>query len=189
MAVRGMTASFAARLSADVYAVVHLLEVELDSGTYYLTDAYTSMAWNGNTYTALGHFLQFDKVEESAQIQVNDTTIQLSAVDRAYLAAFLGENYINRAARIYLAMLDTSFALVVDPIKVLEGRLDNPTCVDDPDAGTSTLSVRVINQWSDYERITGRRTNHAIQTSYFPTDKGFNNVSTADAVVLWGRAG
>lgn len=185
---RGMTVAFAARLAADVSVVCHLLEVDLDSGTQYITDAYRPIDWLGNTYQALGHFLQFDKIEETAQLQVNDTTIQLSAVDRAYLATFLSENYINRRARIYLALLDASFALVVDPVKVLEGRLDNPVCNDDPDASTSTLSVRVINQWTDWERTTGRRTNQSLQAYYFPGDLGFNNVSTADHKVTWGRA-
>lgn len=185
---RGMTVAYAARLAADVSVVCHLLEVELDSGTQYITDAYRPLTWLGNTYQALGHFLEFDKIEETSALQVNDTTIQLSSVDRAYLAAFLGENYINRRARIYLALLDASFALVVDPIKVLEGRLDNPVCTDDPDAGTSTLSVRVVNQWSDWERLTGRRTNQAIQSFYFPGDLGMNNVSTADQKVTWGRS-
>lgn len=188
MTARGMTVAFASRLSADVYCVVHLLEVGLDSGTIYLTDAYTPLTWNGNTYLALGHFLQFDQVEETTQLQVNDTTVQLSCVDRAYLAAFLSENYINRPASIYLALLDANYAIVVDPIKVLQGRLDNPTCSDDPDQSTSTLAVRVVNQWTDYERITGRRTNNALQNYYFPGDLGFNNVSTADATILWGRA-
>lgn len=184
---RGMTVAFETGIASAVQAVLHLLEIRLDSGTYYLTDGYRPITWNGNTYDALGHFLQFDRIEETAQLQVNDSTISLCAVDRAYLAAFLTENYINRRARIYLALLDSSSQLVVDPVLMLDGRLDNPTCADDPDAGTSTLSVKVINQWSDYERITGRRTANALQQYWFPGDLGFNNVADASNTILWGR--
>ena len=184
---RSLTNTVKTELAKDSLTPIHLLEIVLDSGTIYLTDAYKPLSWSAHTYTALGHLLQFDRVEETAVMQVNNTTIVLSGVDQTMYALFLGEHYVNRKAAIYLGFLDSTGALLVDPVKILDGRLDEPFIDEDPDSGTATVGVRVINQWSDYERINGRQANHNSQKHLFSDDKGFVHAHKVEQPITWGR--
>lgn len=184
---RSLTLAVKTQLGGDSITPVHLLDVMLDSGAVYLTDAYKPLVFGGNTYTALGHLIQFDRIEETAQMQVNSTTIILGGVDQTMYALFLGERYVNRKAAIWLGFLNSTGALVVDPVKVLDGRLDEPFIDEDPDAGTATLGARIINQWSDYERINGRQANHNSQKHLFSTDKGLVHAHKVEKPITWGR--
>lgn len=187
MAGRSITVANQIELTHNRLRPIHLLEMQLDSGTVFVTDAYREIVWNTNTYQALGHFLQFDGIEETAAMQVNDTVITLSGVDQTMYALFLTEHYVNRIAVVYLGLIDSTDALIVDPFKMLQGRMDAPFIDEDPDAGSATLGVRVINQWSDYERINGRRTNHNSQASIFSTDKGMLHAHKVEEPITWGR--
>ena len=184
---RSLTLAVKTQLGADSITPVHLLDLELDSGSVHYTDAYHPLTFNGDTYTALGHLLQFDRVEETAAMQVNTTTVMLSGVDQTSYALLLGEQYVNRKAGIWLGFLTAAGALIVDPVKVLDGRLDDPFIDEDPDAGTATIGARIINQWSDYERINGRQANHNSQKHVFSTDKGFVHAHKVEKPITWGR--
>lgn len=184
---RTLTAAFAAAIAEDVVRLAHLTKFEMDSGDALLTDFYKPIVYDSETYTAFGHHLGFDAVEESAKLIVNDTQVILSNVDQLYLSLFLNENYINRKATIWLAALGEDDALIADPLKLIEGRLDDPVSNEDPDSGTSTLSVRIINQWSDYERISGRVANDANQQLLFPGDDGLKYAHQVLSPITWGR--
>lgn len=184
---RSLTNAVKTQLGQDFITPVHLLDVFMDSGDVHLTDAYKPLVFGGETYTALGHMLQFDRVAETAAMQVNTTSVVLTGVDQTMYALFLGEQYVNRKAAIWLGFLDSAGALVVDPVKILDGRLDDPFIDEDPDSGTATLGARIINQWSDYERINGRQANHNSQKHLFSTDKGFVHAHKVEKPITWGR--
>jgi len=186
---RTITTAVKVELAADRLHLVHLVEIHLSTTSYYLTDAYKLIAWNGNDYLALGHFLQFDGIEETGNIQVNDTVVSLSGVDQTLISAFLTEDYINRSAKIYLAALDpTTQALEVDPVLMIDGLMDNPVVDDDPDSGKSLIALTIVNHWADARRVNGRRTNHETQQIFFPGDKGFEFASELQKELIWGKA-
>lgn len=228
---RTITSAVLQRLMNDQLSVFHLLELHLSSTSYYLTDAYRTVNWNGNDYTALGHLLQFDGIEETSTVQVNDTAVSLSGVDQTIIAAFLSEDYINRQAKIFLGLFEdlyaegdpvstdrilqedlTSFVLqedgsskvqqetgvivppsesstqiVVDPILMIDGLMDNPFVDDDPDSGKSIIGVTIVNHWADARRVNGRISNHETQQIYFPGDKGFQFASELQKELTWGK--
>ena len=187
MSGRGMTTAMKNAISGDSIVGGHLLEVILDSQTHYLTDLFNDVDWNGNTYIALGHFLQFDKIDETSDVRVNDVTVTLSGVDQSFISIFLQNDYVNRRARIYFAAWNGS-SLVTDPVMLIDGLMDQPVIADNPETGLSTVAVRVSNQWADFDRITGRRTNHDLQQIYFPGDKGFEFASQQYRQLTWGRS-
>lgn len=165
----------------------HLLVAEFSSTTYYLTDAWSSITWDGHTYTALGHFLSFSDIEETSSVQVSSITIQLSGIDQTVVYSVLAENYIDRTVKIYKGFLDDSSAVIVDPILIFEGRMDSPIIQENPDDGTCVVSVSATNTWVDFERLAGRHTNHEEQQLFYPGDKGFEYASEFNKEVLWGR--
>lgn len=184
---RGVDASMLSALQAQQVQVAHLVDVELDSGTIYVTDAWRPITYASNTYSALGHFLGIDAIDETTQLRVNDATLSLSGVDQSWVSSVLSEQVVNRRIKVRWVVLDASWAVVGTPLLVLDGRMDDPVIEEDPDSGQSTVAVRAVNIWSDFERTNGRRTNAGSQSRDFPADKGFQYVHQAGRAVVWGR--
>ena len=54
----------------------------------------------------------------------------------------------------------------------------------------SMLKVSVSSHWADFDRVSGRRTNHNEQQRYLSsgeTDKGFEFASSTVKDIKWGR--
>ena len=187
MADRGSTAAFQTEIVKAANRPVHLVEVHLDSGVTYMSDSYKSITHDGNEYLGLGHFLGFSDIEEAAEVIVSSMTISLSGVDQVWISNLLQNDYIDRTIKIYTAFLDASQALVVDPVLIFEGRMDQPVIEENPDHGTSVIAVSATNAWVDFQRKTGRHTNHEEQQIHFAGDKGFEFASEIVKDVVWGK--
>lgn len=184
---RGSTAAFQAEIVKAANRPVHLFEVHLDSGVVYANDGYRAITYNSNEYLPLAHFIGFSDIEEAAEVIVSSMTLSLSGVDQTWISSLLSENYIDRTIKIYLAFLDDTQALVSDPVLVFEGRMDQPVINDNPVDGNSMISVSATNAWVDFQRKTGRHTNHEEQQIHFPGDKGFEFASEIVKDVVWGK--
>lgn len=187
MANRGSTSAFRTEIVKDQSHPLHLIEVYLDSATYYVTDNFRDITYSSNTYTALGFFLNFDTIEESAAISASKITLGLSGVDQQYTNLFLTEHYIDRRVVIRKAFINTSNALVADPVVIFDGRMDNPVITEDTDSGLATVAVTVSNQFVDFEKTPGRYTNHENQQLYYPGDRGFIYASQIIKDIVWGQ--
>ena len=187
MTDRGATTAVKTELAKSQNQPVHLMQVMFSTTPVYITDAWRDISWGGNTYTALGHLLGFSNIEETADLNVSSITAQLSGVDQSLISAVLGERYIDRVLRIYKAFLNDNMAVIANPILLFEGRMDAPVIEENPDDGTCTVSVQANNIWVDFERTSGRHTNHEEQQHYFPGDKGFEYVSELTKEIIWGR--
>jgi len=184
---RGSSASFQAEIIKEQNQPVHLLSIAFDSGTVYMNDGYKSITYDGDEYLGVGHFLAFSDIEETADLAVASLNIALSGIDRTYISYYLTEDYIDREVKIHLAFLDTNQALVADPVLIFDGRMNAPSLNENPESGESTLTVNVSNAWVDFERRSGRHTNHEEQQIYFSGDKGFEFASQIVADIKWGR--
>ena len=184
---RSSTSAFQTEVAKLQNRPIHLVEVYFDDETVYMTDAFKDISYNSNTYTAVGHFMGFSDIEEAAEVIVSSVTLSLGGVDQVWVSRVLNKAYIDRTVKIYTAFLDDALALVVDPVLIFEGRMDQPSIEEDPDAGTSSVSVSVTNAWVDFSRKTGRHTNHEEQTLHFAGDKGFEFASEVTPDIIWGR--
>ena len=187
MADRGATEDVVTELGKTKNQPIHLVEVIFDTTPIYITDAWREVIWDGQPYSALGHFINFSDIEETSELQVANITVQLSGVDQSAVSAVLSENYIDRPLRIYKAFLDDDLAIIADPILIFEGRMDSPVINENPDDGTCTVQVSASSAWVDFERLSGRHTNHEEQQIFFPGDKGFEFVSSVAADIFWGQ--
>ncbi|MBS1188905.1 MAG: hypothetical protein H6R10_697 [Rhodocyclaceae bacterium] len=187
MSGRGASQAVQAEAAKPSSQPVHLFELYLDGAATYATDAYREIVWNGNTYPAVGHFIGFDQIEETADLKVSQTAVVLSGVDQSEIAGVLTHNYIDRRLVIRKAFLSTlDDTVIIDPISILDGRCDAPVIEEDPDSGTCTVSVPVSSHWIDFERTPGRHTNHDEQQIWFPGDLGFEFVSRLNKDIKWG---
>ena len=146
MANRGSTTAFQTEIKKDQSHPLHLIEVYLDSATYYVTDNFRDVSYSSNTYTALGFFLNFDPIEESAAINASKITLGLSGVDQQYTNLFLTENYVDRRVVIRKAFISTANALIADPVIIFDGRMDNPIITEDTDTGLASIGVTISRQ-------------------------------------------
>lgn len=181
---RGLSAVVVAEFGAETCRPVHLLELDF-SPTIYLTDAAVALSWNGNTYLP-SPFLRFSGIDETRDLLVNQCTVGLSGVDLTVPALLLQDDYLGRTARIRKAMLTEGLAVMPGPALLIEGRLDSPVIVVDPDAGTCEASVNIVSRWAPLERPAGRSTNDADQQVLFPGDRGFENVTDEQTTLIWG---
>ncbi|MFM7009311.1 MAG: hypothetical protein ACKO0Z_08290 [Betaproteobacteria bacterium] len=185
MSGRGATPAALAEIAKEQVQTFYLYELYLDSSTIYATDTYTPISWGGNTYLANGAFLGFDQIEETGDLSGNTTSVSLSGVDQTFIASILLENYIDRRLVIRKAFWSAG-TVVLDPIPVLDGRIDQPVIAEDPTAGTCTVTVTVGSHWVDFERKSGRHTNDAEQKLFFAGDTGFRLIGASRADVKWG---
>lgn len=187
MTDRSATASVLAELAAGQSQPVHLFEVLLDGGAVRNTDAYSDIEFDGNTYVANGHFVGFDAIEETADMQITRVRGALSGIDQTWTAVVLQQEYIDRIVRIYKGFLDAAGVLIADPILIFDGRIDEPVIEEDPEAGQTTVSLSATSLWVDFERRPGRHTNHTEQSFHFPGDRAFERVGKFNRQIIWGR--
>lgn len=186
MSGRGASAETRAEFVKDFNRPVHLFELYLDSSTTYATDAWREIEWNGNTYPAVGHFLNYDNIEETLQLTAGQTRVMLSGVDQSEIAAVLTNEYIDRRLVIRKAFFADDDTVIIDPVPILDGRCDAPEIVEDPDSGLCTVTVPCGSHWIDFERKPGRHANHQENQIHFPGDLFFEYVSEINKQIKWG---
>ena len=185
---RGASPAVLTQMGAAHNEPCHLFELYLDSETVRVTDAYRTITWNGNDYLAVGSFLGFDGVEESATLEVTTARISLSGVAQDVIALLLTNSFIDRRVVIYKAFLNGA-GVIVDPFEMFDGRADAPIISEDPTQGTCTVTLQAAQHWVDFQRLPGRHTNDAEEQIFFPGDKGFEFVSSlANKQIKWGAA-
>lgn len=182
---RSATPAFVAELLKSTNSPCYLVDAFFDDGTISMTDAWRPVLWNGTTYTANGHFLSFDGLTETAELQVPSLTLTVAAVDQAWIATALTKPYLDRRLVIYKAFLDYVQAVVSSPIVIFDGRLDGMVVADSPD-GKCTVAVTATSQWGDFQRTPGRHTNPAEQQVFFPGDQFFQYCSNLNKQIKWG---
>ena len=137
------------------------------------------------TFTALGPFLQFGNVDESADFQINSVTVTLGGIRDTDLALFLDNQYLDQPIKIFRVWYDGNGAMIDNPVMIFDGRIDKPVISDDPANGI-TIGCAASSQWVDYERRAGRHTNPSEQKFFFPTDTGFKFANIAIKDLKWG---
>lgn len=185
---RGSTAQFQNEIAKSQNMPVHFVSVHLDSYTLYMNDSYKSIEFNGHEYLAIGHLMGFSNIEESAELIVSSMTLSLSGVGQEWIKIVLSEKYINREVKVYLGFTDVdSHNLIETPILIFDGRIDTPTISENPDSGSSTVSISATNAWVDFTRRTGRHSNNEEQQVLFPGDKGFEFAAQNISELVWGE--
>ena len=184
---RGASAGFITELLKSTNSPCFLVETYFDDGTIRVTDAWRNIDWGGNTYTANGHFLSFDGLTETAELQVPNLTLTVSAVDQVWISTALTKQYIDRRMVIYKAFLDYTQDVISSPIIIFDGRMDSMAVADSPD-GKCTVAISATSQWGDFDRKAGRHTNPQEQQVFFPGDRFFEYVANLNKEIKWGAA-
>lgn len=149
--------------------------------TYYISNCYTNVVYNGRTYVALAGFLDISDLQGDLQNTNNEMSISLSAIPSAYIEAIIGEPIKGGTIRIYRVFFDSETQLIkqvsgIDQVFMrFDGIITNfavqeDTGITDLAGGdvTHTITVTCSSVLGVLEnRYSGRRTN---TTSYQSTD-------------------
>ena len=187
MADRGMTAAVITEVEKAQNRPFHLVEIYFTTGTVYFTDSDRDISWNSNTYTAAGSFLTFSEINEQNALTVSDIEVQLSGVDRTYLTTILDETFMDRDLIIRKGFINDLNAVVVDPIIVYSGKMDQPNIIETSES--CSISVTVANLFVDFQKTNARFTNDESQKLFFPSDNGFQYAHQIIKEINWGRKG
>lgn len=187
MADRGASAAFITELMKSTNSPCFLIDAYFDDGIISVTDAWRAVSFGGRNYTANGHFLSFDGLVETAELQVPSVSINLSAVDLSWVSIALTKNHIDRRLVIYKGFLDYTQAAISSPIIVFDGRMDGMSISDSPQA-KCTVSVTATSQFSDFYRKAGRHTNNQEHQSLYPGDGFFQYCVNLNKEIRWGAA-
>nr|BCV06661.1 MAG: hypothetical protein CM15mV140_110 [Caudoviricetes sp.] len=98
----------------------------------------------------------------------------------------LNENIVNDSVDIFRGLLDSSNALIADPVLLYSGNID--TFQIDESVTESTVILTVVSHWADFEKKSGRQTNNNSQQRFFSTDVGMDFSSQTVLDIKWGRA-
>ena len=186
MASRTISAALLTALSAERVFPMILAEGIFDSGALRVWNGTGSLDALGETWVGTGLMLSISPIEETAELRAAGVNIGLSGIPSALVSIALAEDYQGRPARIYIGAFDDSTgAVIVDPIKVFEGRIDTMPIQDSGE--TATIIITVESRLIRLESASRRRFTVQDQKIEFPNDKGLNHVAAIqDVQIVWG---
>jgi hypothetical protein len=161
-----------------------LIDLTLNSTTYYISSAYKPITYNTNTYTELGSFLQVSDFQEDIRTTNGDISLTLGGIpsEQNYLSLILTTPVKGGNISVYRGFYDTTtHELDTSQVyKRFQGVITNFAIQEDFQPGqTLTNSVTVtcasINSLLE-NRIAGQRTNPQDRERLFPNDAVFDRV-------------
>jgi hypothetical protein len=177
-----------------------LIDITVNSTTYYISNAYSSITYDGNAYTQLGNFMGISEIQDDLKITNNQISLQLSGIppddgSPNYMNIALNSNLKGSRVNIYRAFFDVSSGFY-NPTQVylrFQGYVSNYSLNENWDQDNKVVTNQIGIQCSSVHAIlekkyTGRRTNDSDQQFWFSGDTGMSKVKgLADASFDFGK--
>jgi len=161
------------------------VRLNLDGGIVRWNGTPQTLTLDGEAYLGIGTLGSIAAIEEGAELRSYGLTVQLSAIPRDMVSVALNQDYQGRDAIVWEVPLGSDDQPVADPIVVFRGRIDQ---MDIMLGQTAMVTLKLENRLADWERPRVRRYTNEDQTARYPTDRGFEFVSTTTEKQLnWGR--
>jgi hypothetical protein len=176
-----------------------LINLTVNDTTYYISNAYGPIVYNGNTYTQLGHFMSMSEMQDDLKVTNNQISIQLSGIppddgSPNYMSVVLNSNVKGSKIEIYRAFFNPTVGYDATQVYLrFSGYVSNYSLSENWDQDNMLTSNSVGIQCSSIHAImekkyTGRRTNDADQQFWYPGDTGMYRVKIlADSQFDFGK--
>lgn len=172
-------------ISAQAIQPFHLIKIEFDGGTQYLTDFEHDLSYDSQTWSANGFILGVPSVAETFEFKNNTLNFKISNVDQTFLTVARSEQIINRKITIYKGLFASgavSFATIV-----FAGYIESYT------SSAREMGLSVAGLFVDFERTNGRFMGQASQDRYIEDnggtagdDLGFEFAAQNNKQLIWG---
>lgn len=184
---RTLTPAMATEAGQPAVSPIFLVEMDFASGFVRAWSGYGELTWDSKTWLGAGHLMAIDALSEDIDFVANGANLKLSGIPSEYISIALGQHYQGRPATIYLGMLDSSGAVVADPVPIYAAQMD--TMEIDEDGETAAVIVRVESQAVSLKRPKEWRYTHEDQQIDYPGDLGFEYVAALqEKDLIWKPA-
>jgi hypothetical protein len=182
---RDLTSGWASATVAASVRIAMAIEAEFSTGTVRVWSGAATLAWNSLSWTALGHLIGVDRIEESQAVSANGVAITLSGVPSSLINLALNDDYRGKPVRIWILLMDADFDTVVESYLQFAGRMDTMTFED---AGeTTSFSMQCESNLVDLQRPRIVRYTDEEQQRLHPGDLGLQYVAAlAEKPLYWG---
>jgi len=180
---RSLSSALQTQVSSETTKTAFLVELNLSS-TIRLTDWYSNVTYDSNTYEAGGSFLTVDKTTETGQLQVNEINLGFSNITDQVRSLVEDGSFTDKTVDIYLAYFNTD-ENIVGAINFFKGQVRNVTISED--IKNSVLSMVVASHWANWNLTKGRHYSDESQQGFSSGDKGMEFATQVKKDVRWGR--
>ena len=179
---RSLSSALQTQVSSTATKTAFLVELNLSS-TIRLTDWYTNVTYDSNSYEAGGSFLQVDSTTETGQLQVDEINLGFSNVTDQVRSLVQDGAFTDKTVDIYLAYFNDD-ETIVGAINYFTGQIRNIGINEN--LNESTLQMTVASHWANWNLTKGRHFSDESQQSFSTGDKGFEFATQVKADVRWG---
>mgnify|MGYP001180117234 CR=1 FL=1 len=185
---RALTTAIKNQLATNDIRPVHLITigfgtpVNITDCSFSLT---SSVSGSSVTYSASDFILGVSEFDEQVDITKGTLNLTLSGANTTFISVVLNENVINDDVTIFRGLLDNNNALIADPIFLYKGKIDGFDINENNTA--STVNLKIVSHWADFDKESGRRTNNTSQQRFFSSDVGFDFASEMVQDIKWGK--
>lgn len=180
---RSLSADLQTQVSSTATKTAFLVELNL-STVIRLTDWYTNVTYDYNSYEAGGSFLQVDATTETGQLQVNEIGIRLSNVTNQIRSLVENGEFTDKTVDVYLAYFNSD-ETIVGAINFFTGQIRNIGINETID--TSTINMVVASHWANWNLTKGRHFSDESQQSFSSGDRGMEFATQTKEDVRWGK--
>ena len=186
---RTLTTAVKTELAANEIRPVHLITIGFGTPVN-ITDCgfslTSSISGSSVTYSPSSFLLSIPSFTEETDVTKTTLNLTLSGADQTFISTCLNENVVNDDVDIFRGLLDSSNALIADPLLLYSGNID--TFQIDESETESNVILTIVSHWADFEKKSGRQTNNNSQQRFFNTDVGMDFASQTVLDIKWGRS-
>ena len=179
---RTLSTALQTQVSSTATKTAFLVELNL-STTIRLTDWYSNVTYDSNSYEAGGSFLQVDSTTETGQLQVDEINLGFSNVTDQVRSLVQDGSFTDKEVDIYLAYFNSN-ETIVGAINFFKGQIRNVAIQETVD--NATLTMTVASHWANWNLTKGRHFSDESQQSFSTGDKGLEFATQVKADVRWG---
>ena len=179
---RSLSSDLQTQVSSTATKTAFLVELNLSS-TIRLTDWYSNVVYDSNTYEAGGSFLSVDTTTETGQLEVNEVNLGFSNITNQVRSLVEDGEFTDKTVDIYLAYFNDD-ETIVGARNYFTGQIRNIGINEN--LNESTLQMTVASHWANWNLTKGRHFSDESQQSFSTGDKGFEFATQVKADVRWG---
>ena len=186
--------------SYDTNTINHgmLIDLTVNATTYYISNLYKTLTWNGHEYQTMGSFLNITEMQNDLRATNNQLTVSLSGIPVGddtpnFLNIVLNSKVKGSRIQIYRAFFNPNTLTVQNVYQRYNGYVSNYSLGENWDQDNRLVSNTISLQCSNINAIierqySGRRTNVGDQDRWFPGDTGMYRVKLlADTQFDFGK--
>ena len=180
---RSLSSDLQTQVSSTATKTAFLVELNLSS-IIRLTDWYSNVTYNSNSYEAGGSFLSVDTTIETGQLQVNEINLGFSNITDQVRSLVQDGSFTDKTVDIYLAYFNSD-ETIVGAINFFTGQIRNIGINETID--TSTINMVVASHWANWNLTKGRHFSDESQQSFSSGDRGMEFATQTKEDVRWGK--